>query len=367
MILYHGTTRSSAVKIRIHGFTPRRPSRRVWFARHRGYAWRRAQTKARRAQDHPVVLKCDIHLETLRAHLGSKRVINQNAVVAIGGPVPASVLCEKISTNTPPQDVLNSAAALTSWLNEILNLRPHKGIGQRHPGIRRLLLWMNNRLSANPRGTIGRRELLSNASQWLPEFFAGVEVDFEHLRTLPMRGMQVSSTAPIENTIDEIESEDDEEEILDCLLSEKPRRRVRGLQLLAAQGGPDLFDWSMMFLGEADLSVQVAALEAMRASPDVNPALITDLADDDDRRVRAAALEVLAACEDETSDTRKWLWARMTDPDAHVRMTMVKHLSHLDPADNHDVFEAALHDPNPEIARFASRLTSGKGFRKAAW
>ena len=377
MILYHGTTRSSASQIRQHGFVPRRPSRRVWFASSRNYAKHRAHTKAKRANDRPVVLRCNLNLNALG--LGGGRIVNQNGIVAIRGQVPASVLCEdsRLLGQLPPHlDIPHSAAGLAGWLNGILGLRPHKGIGRRHPGLQRLLTWLRNRADANPRGVITEQELLGVAQQWLPEFFEDVEVDFEHLRALPAHGKAARRARLSELEPGTEEEEDDEavgeqeEEILDCLMSAKPRRRVRGLKLLADLGGADLFEWTMMFLGDEDLSVQVAALEAMRASPDVNPALIADLATDDDRRIRAAALEVLAVHEadvEEDPGRRKWLWAGVTDPDTHVRLSMVKHLRELDPGEHRDIFETLLYDPNPEIARAARRLTVGKGFGKAAW
>ena len=372
MIVYHGTTRSSANLIRVHGFAPKRPSRRVWFASHRGYAQQRARAKAKRGKDQPVVLKCDLDVNGLRASLSGNRVINQNGIIAVKGPVPASVLCEEPGAlkHVPLQiGVPTSPAAMATWLNEILNLKPHKGVSRHHPGVQRLLNWIGNRVDANPHGNISKQELLAVSRQWLPEFFEGVEVDFERLRTLPAHGTVASATSPDPERDDLAEEADDEEEILDCILSDKPARRVRGLKLLSERGGPDLFEWTMMFVGDADASVQVAALEAMRGSADAHVALVADLAADEDRRVRAAALDLLAVHEDEAlvDGKRRWLWAGLTDPDPHVRMAMVKHLSRLEPADNRDIFETALYDPNPEIARIASRLTEGKGFGKAVW
>ena len=381
MIVYHGTTRRNANQIRVRGFLPRKPSRRVWFTQHRGYAKQRANCQARRAQDHPVVLKCDVNVDSLRKQHGGSRVISQNHVIAIRGKVPASAICEEPGnlthlplefTHLPLEcNVPNSPGTLARWLNEVLSLKPHKGVSRNDPAVQRLLTWISNRFHANPRGTINRQELLAVARQWLPDFFEGVEVDFQHLRTLPAHGSMTAASANDEDVEEEPpprDPHDDEEEILDCLLSEKPQRRIRGLQLLTRRRDPDLFEWAMMLLGDAELSVQVASLQAMRQSPDVVPALIEDLAEDDDRRVRAAAIEVLAVCEGEgADDDRKWLWAGMTDPDSHVRMTVVKHLQELEPEQYRDIFDAALHDPNPEIARLAGRLTEGKGFGKPSW
>ena len=61
------------------------------------------------------------------------------------------------------------------------------------------------------------------------------------------------------------------------------------------------------FVDDEDESVAVAALEALAESDDVNPFIVEDLASASERRLRAAALEVLAL-HDET-DPAKWVWA----------------------------------------------------------
>ncbi len=59
-IFYHGTTVRHARLIQANGFKPRPPSKRVWFARHRSVAERRAHHKASAsASDRPLVLTCE--------------------------------------------------------------------------------------------------------------------------------------------------------------------------------------------------------------------------------------------------------------------------------------------------------------------
>ena len=96
-----------------------------------------------------------------------------------------------------------------------------------------------------------------------------------------------------------------------------------------------------------------------------NPFLVEDLASATERRLRAAALEVLAV--HDAADPGQWVWAGVTDPEPHVRMALVRHLDRLDPATHEDIFQAAVEDPNPEIARLARRQAEGRGVPKLVW
>src|SRR5262245_16950466 len=124
MIVYHGTTQQSALKIRQVGFLPRAPSHRVWFARSRGYSLNRAKTKAGRSHDRPVVLTCEIDISKMRERLGPKRVFYSNGIVAIDGAVPATVLRSHAVIGVP-----SSPEELAKWVNDLLGLKPYKGVG----------------------------------------------------------------------------------------------------------------------------------------------------------------------------------------------------------------------------------------------
>ena len=183
MILYHGTTMHRAQRICECGFLPRKPSRRVWFAEDRRYALQRARTQARRAHDHPVVLTCDIDLNGLSQRLGPKRIFHRNRVIAINGPVPVTVLRSR-----PGLELPTTPEQLVQWVNHILRLKPHNGVGRRHTGIDRLSRWVNHRLRSQPGRKVQAKELLEMAQRWLPDFFDGVEIDFERLQTYPKVG-----------------------------------------------------------------------------------------------------------------------------------------------------------------------------------
>lgn len=354
MIVYHGTTLSAARRIVLQGFHPRAPSRRVWFAQSRSYAQQRARSKAQRAHDRAIVLTCDVDLGGLQHSLGAGRVMHRGGLLAVAGPVSREVL-----RSHPSLGIAASPAELAAWVCQVLGVKPHRGPGRGHPGILRLSRWVSNRMAANPRGDIAQQELLALARQWLPEHFAGLQVDFEHLCTLPVAIPPSAATR---------ETGDDEparaarlearvERVTACLDAHKPERRCRGLQLLLELGEPELFDWCVMFLDDADTAVRVQALKVMRACPEIELALVEPLSTCEDRTVRAAALEVLLQHDAARAD--QWLWLGLTDPEPHVRLTAVRYLGRLDAGAHPEVRQAALWDPHPEVARRARLLDAG--------
>jgi hypothetical protein len=207
MIVYHGTTNRRALNICREGFTPRKPSNKVWFARSRGYAHHRARTQARRRHDRPVILRCEISLHGLKEQLGPRRVIFKNGIPAVGGKIPVSVI------------------------------------------------------KSRPDADIKSAKLLQLAKQWIPEYFQKVKVDPDTLRdsrqprTISMLAEKGTAFGPPE-----------EDEVLDRLLSSNPKRRVKGLQLLGDREDVDICQWCMMFLDDPSVEVRVAALRAMKQS-----------------------------------------------------------------------------------------------------
>jgi len=355
MIVYHGTSDRRARRICEAGFVPRKPSRRVWFAEGRGYALRRAKTQARRRRDRPVVLTCEINLSQLRERLGSKRVFHRNGVIAIDARVSVTVLRSHPSLDQP-----SSPEDLAAWVNRLLGLKPYRGVRRHHPGIQRLSCWAVNRLASQPRSQIRPGELLHMARQWLPEFFEGVEVDAERLRAYrKARTIEVE----IEPAAAEADARDDE--AMDCLLDKSPKRRVRGLSLLAEAGVPDLFDWCVMFLDDASVNVRVAALRTALLCDDGDDKTLAPLAASKNKRVRGAAIAALAKHSGE--DAARWFRRGLKDPSPCVRVQTAAQLARLDPAKHKPIFQLALHDSNRDIARVARGLTAGKGFAAERW
>lgn len=355
MIVYHGTTHQAAVKIRAGSFLPRAPSHRVWFARSRTYSLNRARTKARQGHDRPVVLTCEIDVARLRMNLGPRQVFYSNGIVAVNGSVPAAVIRSHTALGVPhtPED-------LAVWVNDLLGLKSYKGVSRRHPGVERMSKWVLNRLATQPGMPVRPKELLDKARRWLPEFFESVEIDPDDFFVLhKVEVTEVALAEPLA-VIDPREAA-----ALEALAATNPRRRARGLVLLADLADPDLFEWCAMFLDDEATEVRLAALRTMLRCEEGDPEVIATLAGDADKRVRGAALAALARHGGE--EEAYWFEQGLKDPDACVRLETAAMLVHLDPAGHRDLFELALYDPNPQVARVAQKLTAGKGIAKVKW
>ncbi|MFQ6043253.1 MAG: HEAT repeat domain-containing protein [Candidatus Poribacteria bacterium] len=287
----------------------------------------------------------------MRKRLGSKRVFYKNGVIAISAPVPATVLREYSML-----ELLSSPEELAAWVNRLLGLKPYEGVSRRHPGINRLSRWMVNRLTSGTGSKIDTEELLLKAHQWLPEFFVeGVEIYPGKLR-VHRRGKTVEVETELSS--EEIDTREREEEALDCLVAQNPKRRIRGLKLLAKIGIPDLFDWCVMLLSDDSKDVRVAALRTMLRCDEVEEEVILPLAYSEDKRIRAAAIAVLAKHSGENAP--HWFERALKDKSACVRLETANLLSQLDTAEHQYIFELALWDPNPRIKHIARRLTVGK-------
>jgi hypothetical protein len=355
MILYHGTTARRARLICREGFHPRKPSRRVWFAQGRGYALGRAKTQARRRKDRPVVLVCDVDLTLMRQRLGSNRVMQRGGVVAIDATVPVSVI-----RSYPGAEVPTTPGELAKWVNHVLGLKPYKGVGRGRQGVIRLTEWVAKRLADRPRSALRHKEILYHARQWLPEFFDGVEVD-------PKRLTSYRKVEQIDLEVHEPMGRADDlaDEALGLLNDPRPGKRAQGLRLLAEVEPEDLFDWCAMFVKDDAPSVRLAALELMLTCREGDPSAIRPYARSQDKRIRAAALAALVKHDDERPE--RWIERGLKDPAACVRVGMAKVLRTFDPGEHRQVFELALYDPNPEVARLARKLTEHKGYGKPRW
>ena len=85
----------------------------------------------------------------------------------------------------------------------------------------------------------------------------------------------------------------------------------------------------------------------------------------EDRRLRAAALEVLSV------PTRTAPTAGCGRDSPTPRFTcawrLVRYLDRRDPAQHPDIFHTALTDPNPEIVKLARRRSEGRGVGMPSW
>ena len=353
MILFHGTTIHRARRICQEGFLPRRPSRRVWFAKGKGYAQRRARTQARRSHDRPVVLTCDIDLHRFRERLGKKRMFFKNGILSIAGPVPVSALRSyPIAIGQPC-----SPEELVAWVNRLLGLKSYKGPGRRHPGILRLSRWVINRLTSIPGTRISQAQLLDMARRWLSEYFEGVEIDPSNLqvhRRPPTVEVEVGHPEPA--------LDPREDRALEYLESPHPRQRTRGLKLLEQIEDPDLFQWCAMFLAAESTEVRITALHTLLRTEAADSDIVLPLVDSKVKRIRAAAIAVLV--KHSGNDSTRWFERGLKDPSSCVRTETARLLHELDPTEHRKIFELALYDPNPQVSAVAKKLTTGKGFAK---
>ena len=358
MIVYHGTTRRVARRIARDGFEPRSPSRRVWLSRSKRYAKQRAHAKSRHTRDRPIVLAVELDLEALRRRHGSRQVRESGGVISINGAIPASALRSHYGLGIP-----ESAEELARWINAVLGVKAHKGVSARHAGVLRLARWIDNRLATHPHARIGEKELLARAAQWLPDRFAEVEIDFEHLRVWPKVAREAEARQAAHESATPVDSR--EQEAIACLESGKPQRQVRGLHLLADLADPDLFEWCLLLLGEGSPHSAVGILKVMRRCEDIQPEAMAAYAESEHKAVRGAAIEVLVLHGGEEAPL--WFWRGLTDPVPHVRLSAAKFLDRLDPRTHRDSFEAALYDPHPQVAQAARKLTQRMGFEPLAW
>ena len=350
MIVYHGTTERRARQISKLGFYPMKPSRRVWFAESRRYALGRARTQARRSHDRPVVLTCELDVQQARHRYGKSKVFQNRRVIAIKAKVPVSVL----RTFPGAADTPVSPMELANWVNRLLGLRRHKGVGPRHPGIQRLSEWVIKRLATGARNSVNRTELVDMARRWVPELFEGYVVDAERFKAYrPVKTIEVETV--VDDTVSIRETE-----ALECLESPRVKRRVCGLRILAELEDPDLYEWCSMHLEDESEEMQIAALHTMLSCASIEPEAVLPLAESESKRLRAAAIATLAKHADQ--DKTDWLRLGLTDPETCVRVETARVLPDLDPVQYKSVFSIALHDPNPEVASRAEKLTRGKAF-----
>jgi len=352
MIVYHGTTDRRAQRICEMGFLPRKPSRRVWFARGRGYAMGRAKTQARRSHSRPLVLTCDLDLQQLKRQLGDGKVRTRNGIIAVDGPVSASVL----RSGAHPLDSPSTPKELADWVNALLGLKSYKGVGAGHPGILRLAKWVANRIRERRRRRIRSTELLEMARQWLGEYFEGVRVDPKRL--VAFRPAKIHPPAePPQPRVDPREAE-----ALELLETGGGKQRVRGLTILADLNDPDLFDWCAMYVNDESADVRLAALHTMARCEDGEGGILEPLAESDDKRIRGAAIAALARHAD--ADAGRWFERGLKDPEPCVRLEVANVLGVLDPTAHKKEFQLARHDPNPKVAQLAEKLTAHKGYPK---
>ena len=355
MRVYHGTTKRRAARIRMTGFIPRRG--RIWFTTSLNYAKHRARTQARRTADQAEVLTCDLNPGSFKPN----RFIHQSHVIVIRGRVPSSMLIDQRGMVVLPSHL--TAEGLARWVNRLLGVKPHKGVGKRHTGIRRLESWLLEQLKKDPDRKFRDSELLGLMQEWIPDVMGSFRFDPQTHKAYRIPDAGEPADPEWWETVASSD-EEVEERILDALMSKRADRRAKGLRMLAETEEPDLFEWCTMFMEDASIEVRVAAADVARQCEDAETDVIETWTEDVDKRVRAAAIGFMTKHGEDRED---WFRAGLTDPETHVRVETAKHVGDLDPAVNKALFELALYDPNPKVAEVAKKMTTGKGYTTEVW
>ena len=349
MEFYHGTTLSSARGIVENGFRPRGGA--VWFTTNWNYAKNRADQKARRRRGRPVVLKTELEVEKLRAHLGNGRIQIRGGIIAIHQQMQVQLL------EANSFEFLACPVALAQWVNDQLGLYSHNGVSRNHWGIVRLAHWMNNRMRSGTGNQINRQEFFIKGRQWLPAFFDKIPFSPE---VLPIQHLQ-NDTIVVRVLYPETKEEPLDSTKVDALhtkavadiFDENPKRRVRGLQSLEKIGTEELFDWCVLHLEDESVDVVCNALKIICRCDEGYVAPILPHAESKNRRIRAGALAALA--KHDFDDPQRWFERGLKDPAACVRMEVARFLSTLDRIEHRTLFDIARHDPNPAVKRSARK------------
>ena len=343
MNFYHGTTLRSAIRIAEVGFLPRKGA--VWFTTSENRAQRRARQKARKTANPPFVFVCEIDVQELYNRLGKNLVMRSKGFLAVRRRIPPTV-------------ILNSAELIAKWVSQILHGESYQSISPHHPGIDRLSRWVENRMNTGTDSTIRPKEFSQRMQQWLPNFFRGIKISPEDLRFDYSPELVEFEIEP------SLEPNDSQEEnALDALANAKPKRRIRGLELLAQLEHEDLYEWCTLLISDESVEVRIAALQTIIHCDDADPEVIQPLAESQNKRIRAAAIAALA--KHSTEDAPRWFERGLKDREACVRLETASLLPTLDAIEHQEIFELALYDPNPAIKCLAEKLTTGKGYADA--
>jgi hypothetical protein len=302
-----------------------------------------------------VVLSCDLDIEALRRTLGKKKVICKSGIVAVDGPVPVTMIRSSPGVAHQP----TTPEELAAWLNDVLRLKRHNGVGSRHAGVLRLSQHVVKSLSSGRKKYIRPTELLGMARECLPGLFGKYEVDPKRLHAV-----KKLPTIEVRAEPEALRPKADlrEDEALECLISGKPNRRIRGLRLIAEIDREDLFEWCMMHVEDESPAVRVAAFRLMRECDEGDIESIIPFTTCAEPRLRGAA--IAAAARHAGDEAHCWVELGLKDTNAAVREEAAHALSLLNPGVHRTAFQLARYDPDRRIAEYARKLTAGMGYHE---
>ncbi len=349
MEFYHGTTLGSARGIIANGFRPRGGA--VWFTNQHGYAKNRAEQKARRKHDRPIIFSIALDVDKLRTALRPGNIHIRGGVIAVNAHLPTERLGSDFF------EFLATPAALAEWINRQLGLQSYNGVSQNHWGVVRLAHWMHNRLLSGTGNRIDRKTFFAKGAQWLPTFFHKLPFSPEvapvaHIRDNTVTLQIVYQEAPEAlNRLGTFDAQSTKG-IAD-ISAETPKRRIRGLLTLEKLGVADLFEWCVLHLEDESVDVVCNALRIMQRCEIGYSAPIVKYAGAANKRIRAGALAALAKHGAEESEF--WFERGLKDSETCVRMEVARLLPTLDRIAYPVLFELARHDPNPAVKRSARK------------
>ena len=194
-----------------------------------------------------------------------------------------------------------------------------------------------------------QRSCPRSCSNGCPIFFDGSRSHLKIYASIILLNSVEFETEPLLEKVDSRE-----ENALDALAHAKPKRRIRGLELLAQLEHEDLYEWCTLLLADESVEVRTAALQTIVHCNDGDTELLLPFVESQNKRIRAAAIAALA--KHSAEDAPHWFERGLKDREVCVRLETASLLPTLDAIEHREIFELALYDPNPEIRNLAQNL-----------
>jgi hypothetical protein len=175
--LWHGTTRSRAESILVHGFDGRRAP--VYFAQGTRIPRAAAQSRAASEHDEPVVIMCSIDINRYDQYRRQGRGIYAFSHRCIGGEVVKEVInaSGKLRAKKEGVELTNvtvtfnsGCAGIAYWVNNYLKLSDGERIHEDHEAVARIKEWLDDQAEAGRFGEVADEEMLIQMRRHLPQY-----------------------------------------------------------------------------------------------------------------------------------------------------------------------------------------------------
>ncbi len=204
LTVWHGTTEDRARAIVQQGFKKRGNSGLIWFTKLPNFACRVAASRARHRRRHAVVISCQIDLEKTpsfgkqasHVHIFPSPV-NREVIANVSLVIGRQFRLDAVKTRWPDVKVTQESRQqdILSWLNQYLSLENEEAIGKDHPAVKAIFKWVKAQYAT------GRKERISDE-----EMLSLVMI----VRSIP--GLEIG-------LIDSLPSEDDDDELIDVVIT----------------------------------------------------------------------------------------------------------------------------------------------------